>query len=50
MVFGLLLSNLPHIDEARAQYDAMLSLQFRESHRLATFWKRVMALISQLVA
>ncbi|WP_169739121.1 hypothetical protein [Paraburkholderia nodosa] len=46
MIFGLLLSKLPHIDEARAQYDAMLSLQFGESHRLAAFWNRLKALIS----
>ena len=46
MNFGLLLSNLPHVNESRAQYDAMLSLQTRETHRLAALWRRLKALIS----
>ncbi|EEA04174.1 conserved hypothetical protein [Burkholderia sp. H160] len=46
MIFSLLLSNLPHVDEARVHYDAMLSLQPCESHRLATFWHRLKALLS----
>jgi hypothetical protein len=46
MNFGLLLSNLPHIDEARVHHDAMLSLEPRGPHRLATFWHRLKALIS----
>jgi hypothetical protein len=46
MNFGLLLSKLPHINEARAHYDAMLSLQICESHRIATFWHRLKALLS----
>ncbi|WP_167389829.1 hypothetical protein [Burkholderia ubonensis] len=46
MNFGLLLSNLPHIDESRASYAAMLSLKSRESHRIAAFWLKLKALVS----
>ena len=46
MNFGLLLSNLPHVDESRVHYDAMLSLQPREPHRFTTFWRRLKALVS----
>jgi hypothetical protein len=46
MNFGLLLSNLPHVDEARVRYDEMLSLQSHEPHRFAAFWHRLKALIS----
>ncbi|MEX3921085.1 MULTISPECIES: hypothetical protein [Paraburkholderia] len=46
MNFGLLLSNLPHVDEARVQYDAILSLQTQEHHRFAAFWRRLKALMS----
>jgi hypothetical protein len=46
MNFGLLLSNLPHVDEARVQYDAILSLQTREQHRFAAFWRRLKTLLS----
>ncbi|WP_181969886.1 hypothetical protein [Paraburkholderia sp. DHOC27] len=35
MNFGLLLSQLPHVQEARVHYDAMLSLQAREPRKLA---------------
>jgi hypothetical protein len=30
MIFGLLLPQLPHVHDARAHYDAMLSLQPHE--------------------
>jgi len=46
MNFGLLLPNLPHVNDSRAQYDATLSLQAHERHRLATFWRRLKALFS----
>ncbi|MGU7770001.1 hypothetical protein ACV229_07445 [Burkholderia sp. MR1-5-21] len=46
MIFGLLLSNLPHVNESRACYDAMLSLKPRESHRFAAFWVRLKNLVS----
>jgi len=46
MNFGLLLSSLPHIDESRVCYDAMLSLKPRESHRFAAFWLGLKALVS----
>ncbi len=34
MNFGLLLSQLPHVQESRVHYDAMLSLQAREPGKL----------------
>ncbi|MEX3929467.1 hypothetical protein AB4Y36_36495 [Paraburkholderia sp. BR10936] len=46
MTFGLLLSNLPHVDEARAQYDTMRSLRPLGQQRLATFWRWLMLLIA----
>ncbi|WP_205791655.1 hypothetical protein [Burkholderia sp. Ac-20353] len=47
MNFGLLLSKLPHIDESRSNYDAMLSLKSGESHhRFAAIWHRLKALVS----
>jgi hypothetical protein len=46
MNFGLLLSQLPHVQESRVHYDAMLSLQPREPHRFAAFLQRLKALIS----
>jgi len=46
MTFGLLLSQLPHVQESRVHYDAMLALHAREPHELAAFWQRIKALIS----
>ncbi|AJZ56808.1 hypothetical protein OI25_7564 [Paraburkholderia fungorum] len=46
MNFGLLLSQLPHVQESRAHYDAMLSLHDREPHKFAAFWRGLKALIS----
>ena len=46
MNFGLLLSKLPHGQESRVHYDAMLALHAREPHELAAFWQRIKALIS----
>jgi len=47
MIFGLLLSKLPHVDESRVQYDAMLSLHpCRSHHRFATFWHSLKAVLS----
>ena len=48
MNFGLLLSNLPHVEESRVNYDAMLSLETRETHRYAALWRSVKAPISAL--
>ncbi|MEZ2354814.1 hypothetical protein [Caballeronia sp. RCC_10] len=42
----LLLSQLPHVQQSRAQYDAMLSLGDRKPHRVAAFWRRLKALVS----
>jgi hypothetical protein len=38
MNFGLLVSNLPHVEESRPHYEAMLSLHEREPHKFAAFW------------
>lgn len=46
MNFGLLLSKLPHVEESRVHYDAMLTLHANESHRFAAFWQRLKALVS----
>jgi hypothetical protein len=46
MNFGLLLSQLPHVQESRVHYDAMLALHAREPHRFTAFWQRLKALIS----
>ena len=47
MNFGLLLSQLPHVQESRAHYDAMLTLHpRRESHRFAAFWQCLKAFLS----
>jgi hypothetical protein len=43
MNFGLLLSQLPRIDESRAHYDAMLDLQASEP-RLLAIWRHVTGL------
>jgi hypothetical protein len=46
MNFGLLVSQLPHVQESRVHYDAMLALHAPEPHRLAAFWLRLKALVS----
>ncbi|MDE1004201.1 hypothetical protein PQR68_20505 [Paraburkholderia agricolaris] len=46
MNFGLLLSQLPHVEESRVHYDAMLALHANEPHKLAVFWQRLKALVS----
>ncbi|MFM0308905.1 hypothetical protein P0D71_14080 [Paraburkholderia sp. RL17-383-BIF-A] len=46
MNFGLLLSKLPHVEESRVHYDAMLVLHVNEPHRFAAFWERLKALVS----
>jgi hypothetical protein len=38
MHFCLLVSQLPHVQEARVHYDAMLSLDARRPGKLATLW------------
>jgi hypothetical protein len=45
MNFGLLLSQLPHIQESRGHYDAMLALHERKPHRFASFCRRLKALV-----
>lgn len=46
MNFGLLVSQLPHVQESRVHYDAMLALQTREPHRFVAFWQRLKTLIA----
>ncbi|HXZ06647.1 MAG TPA: hypothetical protein VEI25_01180 [Paraburkholderia sp.] len=46
MRFSLLLSQLPHVEESRVHYDAMLAIHASERHRLAAFWNSIKALIS----
>jgi hypothetical protein len=46
MNFGLLLSQLPRVQESRVRYDAMLALHAREPHKFAALWKRFKTLIS----
>ncbi|WP_181321847.1 hypothetical protein [Trinickia symbiotica] len=46
MTFCLLLSQLPHIEESRVHYDAMLALHAREPRKFASFWHRLKTLIS----
>ncbi|WP_197422912.1 hypothetical protein [Burkholderia sp. ABCPW 14] len=45
MQFGLLLSQLPHVDESRVQYDAMLSLESAGKAASASIWQRLKKLI-----
>ncbi|MFP3566806.1 hypothetical protein [Paraburkholderia sp. SIMBA_030] len=46
MTFGLLLSQLPQVQESRVHYDAMLALQAPEPRRFAAFWQRFKRLLS----
>jgi hypothetical protein len=46
MNFGLLVSKLPHVQESRTHYDAMLALHAPEPHKFAAFWQRLKTLIS----
>ncbi|CAD6560454.1 hypothetical protein LMG28727_07154 [Paraburkholderia kirstenboschensis] len=46
MNFGLLVSQLPHVNEARVHYDAMLALHERKRHTFAAFWQRLKNLVS----
>ncbi|MBB3256922.1 hypothetical protein F4827_001724 [Paraburkholderia bannensis] len=45
MNFALLLSSLPHVDEARGHYDRMLALHERTpgraAQRIAQLWQRL---------
>ncbi|CAD6538794.1 hypothetical protein LMG28140_03297 [Paraburkholderia metrosideri] len=46
MNFGLLLSHLPHVQESRIHYDAMLALHAREPRKLTALWQRCKAFFS----
>lgn len=41
MIFGLLLSHLPHVNEARPHYEALLSLDPVPRHTLKDLWRRI---------
>jgi predicted RNA polymerase sigma factor len=43
MNFGLLLSQLPRVEESRTHYDDMLHLQQSEAPR-TSFWRRIAAI------
>jgi hypothetical protein len=40
----LLLSQLPHVEESRPHYDAMLSLHADRPRRMIVLWRRLRAL------
>jgi hypothetical protein len=46
MHFALLLSNLPHLDESRSHYEALLSLQPQRFAGVSALWQRLKALVS----
>jgi hypothetical protein len=46
MNFGLLISQLPHVQESRVYYDTMLALHAPVPHKFATFWQRFNILVS----
>jgi hypothetical protein len=46
MSFGLLLSQLPHVQESRGHYDEMLALHASQPHGLAAFWQRIKELFA----
>jgi hypothetical protein len=46
MKLGLLVSNLPHIEESRPHYEAMLSLHEREPHKFVAFWRNLKRFIA----
>ncbi|MCX5543411.1 hypothetical protein M3A49_28650 [Paraburkholderia sp. CNPSo 3076] len=41
MMFGLLLSHLPHVNEARSHYEALLSLEPVRRHPWKDLWRRI---------
>ena len=46
MNFGLLVPQLPHVQESRVHYDAMLALHTSEPRKFAVFWLRLKTLLS----
>ncbi|WP_165847919.1 hypothetical protein [Paraburkholderia lacunae] len=46
MIFGLLLSKLPHIQESRVFYDGMLALHAPVPCKIAAVWQRFKLLLS----
>jgi hypothetical protein len=37
MNFGLLVSQLPHVQESRVHYDALLAMHARDPHKFVAF-------------
>lgn len=46
MHFALLLSKLPHLDESRTHYEALLSLQPQRMGGISALWQRLKALVA----
>jgi hypothetical protein len=46
MNFGLLLSQLPHVQESRLHYNTMLALHAREPRKFTMLWRRFKAFFS----
>ncbi|MFM0213463.1 hypothetical protein PQQ96_39430 [Paraburkholderia sediminicola] len=46
MNFGLLVSQLPHVQESRVHYDALLALHAPAPHKFAALWQRFKTLVS----
>ncbi|HKR40734.1 MAG TPA: hypothetical protein VJU59_13825 [Paraburkholderia sp.] len=46
MIFGLLLSHLPHVNEARAHYESLLSLEPVRHRRWKDLWSRIKSRLS----
>ncbi|WP_341319088.1 hypothetical protein WN982_29460 [Paraburkholderia sp. IMGN_8] len=46
MTFGLLLSQLPQVQESRVHYDAMLALRAPDPQKFAAYWQRFKLLLS----
>jgi hypothetical protein len=46
MNFGLLLSHLPHIEDARVHYDTMLSLRTRPPRARGALWRYLKSLFA----
>jgi hypothetical protein len=46
MNFGLLVSQLPHVQESRVHYDAVLAMHARNPHKFVAFWQRLKTLFS----
>ena len=48
MHFALLVSQLPHVEDARAQYDDLMTLEWR-THRIRLAASSIWSVVSKLV-